>query len=424
MPTESPQDGHFLVDLLGTYHRYRDEFLAYAQAYPATEAERLLAYRQSLIAWYEAQLRAGDDFSYDTLYFLQEVGNYFLKNLGQPTASGSETPSPSVDLLPVQPELTDEQLAMRAQFSELGENCRELLLLSYYHHLGDERIAEVLAVPEAELGVNRKRMQCVLMVNERLRNSGLVSKDNFVMDADEALLDRYFRRAMNETAAAELQARRKVEPRLALAFRRWERWLAALRAYGAGELDDHLRQEERQYATFDRSTAPRPPFSNWQNFVVAAGLLIIIGVIAYGLAGPPPDTLLVERYFTLYPNIIVPSDDPSEPPDQYLAGAFRAYDDGEFAAAYREFAELLPVYPEARLYLGICALGQEQYGRAINWFEEIAPGERYYAASQWYLALALLGNDQEPAATALLGEISETAGHPFLRQSRAVLEEL
>jgi hypothetical protein len=422
MSTEQAQDGHFLADLREVYHRYRAEFLAFAQAFPVAEADRIAAYRQALIAWYEAHLREGDDFSFDTQYYLQEAGTFFLAQGSGSAGAAAGTPALR-DLIPARPELTDEQRAMRAQLSELGHTCRELLLLSYYHRLSDERIAEVLAIPEATLGVNRKRMQCVLMVNERLRNSGLVGRDNFVMDADEALLDRLARHAMTAAAERDLLARRQAEPRLSLAYRRWQRWLAALRAYGRAELDDLLRDEERQYATYDHATLPSGLVS-WRGLVVAAGLLILIGVIAYGLAGPPPATVQVERYFSLYPNIIVTTDNPNEPPDEYLARAFRAYENGDYAFAYREFADLLPVYPEARLYLGICALGQEQYDRAIGWFGEIAPGERYYAASQWYLALALLGDDREAAARALLNEIVTTGGHPFLRQSRALLDEL
>ncbi len=422
MPTEQFQDGHFLADLREIYHRYRADFLAFAQAYPVAEADRIAAYRQALIAWYEAHLREGDHFSFDTQYYLQEAGTFFLAQGSGAQGAAAGTPALR-DLIPARPELTDEQEAMRAQLAELGETCRSLLLLSYYHHLSDERIAEVLSIPEATLGVNRKRMQCVLMTNERLRNSGLVGKDNFVMDADEALLDRWARHAMTAAAVRDLQARRQAEPRLSLAYRRWERWLGALRAYGREELDDLLRDEERQYATYDRSVVPSGMVS-WRGLVVAAGLLIIIGVIAYGLAGPTPTTVQIERYFSLYPNIIVATDDPDEPPDEYLTRAFRAYENGDFAFAYREFADLLPIYPEARLYLGICALGQEQYDRAIGWFEEIAPGERYYGASQWYLALALLGNDREEAARALLNEIVATGGHPYFRQSRSLLEEL
>jgi tetratricopeptide (TPR) repeat protein len=427
MPTEQPQDGHHLADLIWTYHHYRADFLAFAQAYPVAEAERLLAYRQSAIAWYEAQLREGADFPFETLYYLQEAGTYYLTPHAQePLTSKLPDPTgphPMREFLPIRQELSNEQVAMQTQLLELGDTCRKLLILSYYHHLSDTRLAAVLQVPEAERGVARKRMQCVLMVNERLRNSGLTGKDQFVMDADEALLDRFFRSGMTEAQTEQLYRRRQAEPRLGLAFRRWEQWLEVVRATGRRELNDLLQEEERRYARQARPSV-RGRLAGWPSWVTTAVLLILIGVIAYGLVGPPPERVLIERYFSLYPNVIVPTDDVNEPPDKYLAGAFLAYDAGDYAAAYREFADLLPVYPASRLYLGICALGQEQYARAIDWFEEIAPGEPYYAAAEWYLALALIGNDDEVAALGLLSRIAETASHPFQRQSRALLADL
>lgn len=427
MSTEQPQDGHHLADLILVYHEYRDEFLAFAQAYPVPEAERLLAYRRAAIAWYEVRLREGADFPYETLYYLQEAGTYYLIHQGKElltrTLPEPETPHSLREFLPGRAELSNEQVAMQTQLLELGDTCRELLLLSYYHHLSDARLAAVLRIPEAERGVVRKRMQCLLMVNERLRNSGLVGKDHFVMDADEALLDRYFRYGMTEEETEQLQRRRQAEPRLNQAFRRWEQWLWAVRATGRRELDDLLQAEEHRYATTARPSV-RGRLSGRPSYLTTAVLLLLLGVIGYGLAGPPSERVLIERYFSLYPNVITPTDDPRAPPDDYLAGAFVAYEAGDFAAAYREFVDLLPVYPASRLYLGICALGQEQYDRAIDWFEEIAPGEPYYAAAEWYLALALIGNDNELAAQELLTRIAATAGHPFLRQSRALLEDL
>ena len=110
-----------LPDLLRTYHAYHATFMELADAYPLPEAEKLRAYRRTLIALYEASRLPGQqELPVTVEAFIQQAGAFFLTHYNpQHLAVDIDWAPPSHPLYPYLPRpvrLSERQNVMREQF--------------------------------------------------------------------------------------------------------------------------------------------------------------------------------------------------------------------------------------------------------------------------------------------------------------------
>ncbi len=411
------ESGIYLAELRRVYQAERADYLEWAAAYPTHLDVKLAAYQRAVLAWYEATIRPDDPYRGPARPLIERAATEELTRSG---AAPAAVPVPGAEAAETlqKLELGDLQKAMLKQFGELGESCRNLLLLAYYHHLSDARLSEVLPVAGGTAELTEKRQQCLLMVRERWANSGLFAHDTFPGSDRENLIDRHLR---GETTAEErwqVDNLAAQDTAFATALERLAMWREALRQPGREDVLRTLAEQETRQAPPPEPVV-EPAGSNFWTYVIGGVLLLGIGYVGLTYFGPSESERLALAYFQPYPDVLTTSAEARG--DERLAELFQPYRFNDYAQAYDNLLPLAGTYPSVHFYLGVCALGMDQPQRAAEWLEQVAPGESFYPAADWYLALAYLAADRGREGKARLIRMSNEAGHPYARQANELL---
>lgn len=158
------------------YEAYRDDFLSWAQArFRCPEQDALDVYQELMLAFYEnARKGSIDQLRGKLRTYLFGIGKYMLiqryKTMRQ------------VDTLDeVPPDLTAEQAAIDHQLAwddrreimwqaiqALGDSCRDLLIMVYYHRIGQDIIAERLGYKNTDV-VKSQKVRCMQKLRKHFR---------------------------------------------------------------------------------------------------------------------------------------------------------------------------------------------------------------------------------------------------------------
>jgi len=200
-------------------------------------------------------------------------------------------------------------------------------------------------------------------------------------------------------------------------------------------LEGRLRQETPTAAATTTTTAPeakvvsmkpRQKSSRMKLFGIAAALLLLLAA-GWWIMQPggfdDPGQLAMAN-FEPYPNIAYQIErsggDAADPEKE----AFIAYEAGDYAKAGIAF-NALPKTPVNAFYLGQSYLAQGKYAAATSQFKRLTgTGFNLRQESEYYLALALAGQGETELAIAELNTIVAEAGHPSLKEAKALLEDL
>ena len=443
------QQGQYLAELPRHYHALRGPYLKWVgREWDTTPAEALGHFRRALIGWYEARIDQEGPFLGETDDYVKEVTTvYFNGTLAASLLEAERLPLTTMGLtenqhplnfLPKPIRLNERQQLMLRLFQELGRTCRELLLMTDYHHLAPERIAEVMGVDGQLLEVAARRTKCQLMIREGWQNHGLTDPVHLPSPADEELIDRYFSGALDTTQRWDVEARRPGDTVFRHAMELREDWSEALMVAGRQDLMETLLREEEQYsrkakaAAKDKSVklSPRKKTFNFGGLKLptleAVTALLLFGLLSWlawtTFSAEAPDRKAV-NFFEPYPNIFHRYE-PRTEEERDLERILYYYDRKDYLTAYDELLPVAPAYPAAPLYLGVCALALEQPGRALDWFEQIPEDDFYHPVAEWYESLAYLAEGRKRTAETLLLDISDQPGHPFRDRARRLLEEL
>lgn len=140
---------------------------------------------------------------------------------------------------------------------------------------------------------------------------------------------------------------------------------------------------------------------------------------------------LFRQYYASYPNDIPLSARSAQSANQLhpqLLLALEQYETGDFSAALPGLQLVLREDDDnhaANFFAGICCLELADYQQAIPYLEKCRQSDTLYASrATWYLALALLKNDQVAASKSLLTELSENSGGYRRKDAQELLERL
>lgn len=428
--------GYHLAELLKHYHSFRDTFLEWTAALDQSQGQKVGVYQRSLIAWYEARIRSRHPYVGDIWLYLQTAALRYFEGAVDPTATDqllaavAPVQDPK-DFLPAGVQLNDEQITMHRLLKELGSNCRELLLLGYYHRIGDGRLAEILELSGRQDAAERRR-KCLLMVREGWTSAGLYQGGTPASPDQLALIDAYLRDELEVSAQWEVDALRASEPAVRDAIQRREDWSGALQLLGRQDLMEVLQREEAHYRAKPKSKTsikmPQPSLRlpgltvNLQNLVIG-GLALALAAVAYlTFFDAPQNQRLYNRYYEPAPALTRLST--ADPIERELAEMLEPYARGRYREAYEELLPAAPAYPAAPLYLGVCALELEDPNRALDWFGQMQPGDPYYEVADWYRALAYLLSGRRGAAETVVLDIARTEGHPYREKAERLLDDL
>lgn len=426
MPAKAIGQGQYLAALLGYYHQHREEYLRWVgEELPREDA--ITNYQRAWLAWYEARLQPQSPYEDTPFDFVRVAAAHYA---GWEVAQASPVQAMAamplqdpLDYLPQPLRLHEQQLQLFKQLKEMASSCKELLLLSYYHRLSDQRLAEVLSLGSE---TTSKRRQCMLMVRERWKQSGLMDPLKSAPPKEQEYIDQYFRHELDVEGRWEVEGQRSRDVLFRDAFLLREEWEDCIRLVGRQDLMETLAREESRYQTpkTPKATYTPPPFRLVLPRALAPYLIaLLLGLFAW-LAlqtfGPSREAKLFAAFYTELPPPVKTNDQMGLD----LAQMLQPYEEGNYLEAYDELLPAANAYPAAPLYLGICALSLGQGQRALDWFNQYLPGDTYRPYADWYSALAYLALKQKAAAVAMLAEISGKAGHPYEKRATDLLEAL
>lgn len=138
----------------------------------------------------------------------------------------------------------------------------------------------------------------------------------------------------------------------------------------------------------DASSKSVISISSYKKWLVAASILIIIGLGYLQFSNPNLNTLYDEN-FQVYPNTEV-SITRGEEAETLERKAFIAYETEDYDQALQLFSEM-PEQPYIAFYKAQCHLKLEQYSRAIELLNlNISKKAKYIPESYWYMSMAYL----------------------------------
>lgn len=440
MPNPAVGQGLFLAELIQYYHHYRSAFLTWSIGIQPDDEAAVLNYQRAMLAWYEARIRSEQPYTGDVYHFIQVASTHYaghvIKAEGDWGANNqARTHQDPLRYLPHPISLNDTQKIMSRQFLELGQNCRELLLLAYYHRLSDDRLSEVLEMADGPEQSATKRRQCLLMVRERWQNTGIMDALKTASSAQHLLIDRYYRHELNVAERWEVEALRSTDPLLLEAMSLREEWQDCLFIAGRQDTLATLQREEAAYRPSKSAPAalgrvkinlpnlPRVSLpKDVQTYLVVALLGLLGWLLFTTFVGGSKEEQLFRTYFKPFPSPETPINGTAA--DNDLAKMLLFYDQGDYLTAYDELLPAASAYPSAPLYLGISALALNQPQRALDWFNQYETTNEYRPYADWYTALAHLALGRRPAALSLLVEIASTLNHPYELPATQLIEQL
>jgi hypothetical protein len=189
-----------------------------------------------------------------------------------------------------------------------------------------------------------------------------------------------------------------------------------------------VKQVDAAYFKAQQESLPVQPlkwaFSYKSKLRYAAVFLVLLGIAAILkvtlFTGAKPDKLF-EQYYAPYASDIVMRSAQSE--GTTLGNAILDYGRGDYSAALQKLNDLISENQSdylAWFYKGLTCLALDQASEAIRSFRVIAPDWNHPLLEHrnWYLALALLHNNNTKEAVATFGEIEELNGYYAERADR------
>ncbi|MEM7368142.1 MAG: hypothetical protein AAF587_06035 [Bacteroidota bacterium] len=196
----------------------------------------------------------------------------------------------------------------------------------------------------------------------------------------------------------------------------------------------HLKEQMQALNPLGVSSDPIPTAgqgkirSFWSRpsiLTIAAVLVLLLG---FGLRWMLTDgnQSLVDRFADSY---AAPPVRGIEGPDVLVNQALAAYQETEYAKAKELFASIPadhPRYIEMRFYLANSALIEGDAAAAIENYQLVLEREdiRYSPASEWYLILALLENDQVDLAKLQAQQLADDESHAYSKKATEILKEI
>ena len=158
---------------------------------------------------------------------------------------------------------------------------------------------------------------------------------------------------------------------------------------------------------------------------VAAIIVILIAVAAYYfISSPLTNEQIFKEYFTPYQNVVTVKGKNND----LLSKSMLYYDIQQYDLAIKNIRSVLVKNPgnqDATFYLGNCYLAQGKASLAKQKFIVLSSdtASKYYSPATWYLAMAvLLDNDMESAQQLFLQ--IKSSGNFYAVQAAKILEEI
>ncbi|MEO1448129.1 MAG: tetratricopeptide repeat protein [Bacteroidota bacterium] len=182
-------------------------------------------------------------------------------------------------------------------------------------------------------------------------------------------------------------------------------------------------------ADMEAKTTPvvRPLWQrSWAQAAAAAVLLLIISSVLL-FRGGPSSQALAQDSFTPYMDMISYKGSPAIDEDSLLLQAMYAYNTQDYKTALQGFEQILQTNPtqvSARFYQAQSYLALNQPLPALAVLQKLPQDGPLAEATQWYMALAYLMQDDQANAKQLFAEMAQDPNHGFQLKAEALLEKM
>lgn len=251
------------------------------------------------------------------------------------------------------------------------------------------------------------------------------------------LIEAYLANELSATDRASLEADMQVDAEFQAEVDYQRTVREGLRIAGIEQLVDRARanyQAAQQPAepTIVRPLQPaRTSFTNWQYWVAAASVVLLLGVgyVVYQQTRPQDYTaaLVSEQTDELMKGF--PQGTLSAPVREQLLSALDAYRRGK----YTDVIDKVKGLPETRqtvfykqYLLGLSYLANQQPSEAIPLLNRAlaAPSQPLRQKAEWMLALAYVKNKENEKALPILNRISTSKANPYQNLAKQVLQKI
>ena len=427
-------------------------------------------YQRSMVAWYEAKVRAAVPYTGETTEFVEAMVRYYHApgasggpTNEHPTAAGNSPAGlgqSALDYTPKAVRLDGRRAEMLKQFQALAPAFRELLLMTHYHRIARGRIAAALDLAGGEAQVVERLHKCQTMVREGWEAHNVSAPAERLSPQDEQSLLDYQFNDLEKVQRWAIEARLPTDAPLRKALDKYRDWAAVITLAGRQDLMKVLAREEKRILTvapppvapllenIAPASAPNSTLNSakprtsrpdvtltrrkrWYNDLtwpapttaIAALLVAALLYLAWSTFSGPTSERRADLNFEPYPSIFADSP-PETVEDRDLQRILYYYERGDYQTAYDELVPVADGYPAAPLYLGVSALALNDPNRALDWLERIPSNDNTYRApADWYAALAYLATGREVAAKTSLTDIIATPTHPYRQRAITLLNE-
>lgn len=230
---------------------------------------------------------------------------------------------------------------------------------------------------------------------------------------DKSWIDRYFEGDLSPDEEQALLEKVAQDPELR---QEWEYQQAVKKAVHQKE-----REELKSFLQGAEARRGRGKILLWAG--AAASVILLTGIGFYFLRDN--STALAQAYFHPLPNMVSPVVRSADPDTGEVLGAFRAYEEENYADAVSEFKKL-GEKPYAALYEGISYLALDSTVAAQRTLSRFSatdaelPLETY---RKWYLGIACLKNGEKEKAKALFRELAAD-DNPVREKAAELLDKI
>mgnify|MGYP000671846973 CR=1 FL=1 len=148
--------------IVEVYELYRNDFLHFGKKYGASREILLSAWHDAVIAFYEIALADRYDPEKSNLKtYLFTIAKYKVLDALKKEGKVVDLEKVDVTITPISPFLEEENLTTQAHLlqtalHQLGEKCREILVLTYYHQYAAEAIQQRMNYDNANVVYSHK----------------------------------------------------------------------------------------------------------------------------------------------------------------------------------------------------------------------------------------------------------------------------
>lgn len=237
------------------------------------------------------------------------------------------------------------------------------------------------------------------------------------------LIERYFEGKMNAAEKQAFEARVAQETPLSeeVALQRTIR--EGLRAVGRARMLTQLEMVESRMSEYHPPTQViRFDERTRQRFYWAAAAAVLLLIPVYFLLkANAAEEKLFARYFTPYENVATQS--PRDPLNQALE-QYRSKNYAKALGILETMEDKGDVSDSTLFYKANVHLQLDQPREAIAALQKVPATSTFYEEAQWYLALALLKNDDSEEAQEIVSKIAQKPTHPYHQQAEKLAKEL